>query len=285
MKKVAYWLSLPLLYLIAILPFPVLYLFSDLLKVIVFDIVGYRKKVILTNLRNSFPEKSEEEIKTISDKFQRNFTDMLLECVKMLTLSKTELEKRFVITNPEILLKYQDNNRGVIGIVGHVINWEWAGLAQSNNSPHPSMVIYKPLENTFFDKLVLGMRSKFGAVLVPMKLTLRKLIEFKNKPFLLILAGDQYPGKGENVYKTTFLNQTTYVFLGTERTAKMMDAAVVFCNIKKVKRGYYKVTFDVLEENPKATAEGIITEQHIKFLEKEIIDQPETWLWSHKRWK
>ncbi|AFD06904.1 lysophospholipid acyltransferase family protein [Solitalea canadensis] len=285
MKKVSYWLSLPLLYLIAILPFPVLYFLSDIFKILIFDIVGYRKQVILTNLRNSFPNKSEKEINEISVKFQRNFTDMLLECVKMLTLTQTQLARRFKITNPEFLLKLQENNRGIIGVVGHVINWEWAGLIQSQSSPHATMIIYKPLENTFFDKLVLNMRSKFGAVLVPMKLTLRKLIEYKNKPYILVLAGDQYPGKGENVYKTTFLNQTTYVFLGTERTAKMMDAAVVFCSIKKVKRGHYAVTFELLEEHPKATPDGVITEKHIRFLEEQIIDQPDTWLWSHKRWK
>ncbi|MCO4294478.1 lysophospholipid acyltransferase family protein [Solitalea sp. MAHUQ-68] len=285
MNKVSYYLSLPVLYLIALLPFPILYLLSNCLKFIIFDIIGYRKEVIITNLKNSFPYKTEQEIQQIANKFYLNFTDMLLECVKMLTLSRKQIAERFIITNPEYLLTYQDKGKGLIAVVGHMINWEWAGLIQSHNSPYPALVIYKPLKNEKFDELVLKIRSKFNAVLIPMKQTLRKLISYRDKPFLLILAGDQYPGKKDSTYKTTFLNQPTHVFMGTEKTAKMMNCPVVFCDIRKTERGRYKVTFFPLVENPNDTAEGEITEMHINQLEKAINEQPEIWLWSHRRWK
>ncbi|WP_165784683.1 lysophospholipid acyltransferase family protein [Solitalea longa] len=285
MNKVAYYISLPVLYLIALLPFPVLYLLSDFLKVILFDLIGYRKKVILTNLRNSFPHKSVDEINQIATKFAKNLSDMMLEGVKMLTLTKKQLHERFVITNPELLLNYQNQGRSVIGVVGHMINWEWAGFIQSSSSPFPTIIVYKPLQNDHFDQLVYKMRARFGAVLVAMKSTFRKLTEYKNKPYILVLAGDQYPGKGDTKYKTTFLNQPTYVFLGTERIAQMTNSVVIFCDIRKVARGRYEVTFIPLTENPKETAENEISEMHIKYLEKVIGEQPEIWLWSHRRWK
>ncbi|UKJ06323.1 lysophospholipid acyltransferase family protein [Solitalea lacus] len=285
MKKITFYLALPLLYLIALLPFPILYLVSDFFKIIIFDLVGYRKKVILTNLKNSFPNKSDQEIKAIASKFYRNFTDMLLECVKMLTISEKQLNEVFVVSNKEIVKNYHDAGRSVIGVVGHMINWELACLAHSNAFTYPSLIVYKPLQNENFDKLVLNMRTRFGAVLVPMKQTFRKLTEYRNKPFNLILAGDQYPGKGESVYKTTFLNQETYVFLGTEKIAKMTNSAIVFCDLRKVKRGKYAITYVPLFENPKDTADGEITETHIRYLDKVIHEQPDIWLWSHRRWK
>lgn len=285
LKKLAYYLSVPWLYLVAILPFPLLYLLSDFVKIILFDLVGYRKKVILSNLRASFPEKSDTEIKIIANKFYHNFTDMLLECIKMLTISTDELDKHFVITNPEILEHYYAKNKGVIGIVGHMINWELAIFAGTKASSKDMIVIYKTLANEYFDKLVLNMRSRFGTVMVPMKSTLRTLVKYHGKPYTLVLAGDQYPGKGDGIYKTTFLNQETYVFKGAENTSKKFDNAVVFFDLRRVKRGCYTITYTPLVEDAKNTSDGEITELHVRCLEKAILETPDTWLWSHRRWK
>ncbi|WP_185955167.1 lysophospholipid acyltransferase family protein [Solitalea koreensis] len=285
MKKIAYYLSLPLLYLIAWLPFPLLYLFSDFLAFILFRVVGYRKQVILLNLKNSFPEKTVDEIEKITRNFYRNFTDMIVESIKMLCISKSEIEKRFTLKNPELINNYHDQGRSIVAIVGHLINWEWGCLVQSISSSKDSIVIYKPLKNKYYNQLVYNMRTQFGAVLVPMKSTLRKLTEYKGKPYILLLAGDQYPGKGEGVYKTSFLNQTTYVHLGTEKTAKMTDSAVVFGDIRRKSRGFYEVTYVSLIDKPQNTAPGEITELHVRYLEKIIRESPDTWLWSHRRWK
>ena len=210
---------------------------------------------------------------------------MLLECVKMLTISIDELNERYIINNPEVLEQYYAKNKGIIGIVGHMINWELAIFAVKKASSEDIIVIYKTLANEHFDKLILNMRTRFGAVMVPMKSTLRTLVKYQGKPYTLVLAGDQYPGKGDGVYKTSFLNQETYVFKGAENTSKKFDNAVVFFDIRRVKRGHYTMTYIPLIEDAKSTSEGEITEMHVRCLEKVIRETPDTWLWSHRRWK
>ncbi len=285
MKRLAYYLALPFLYGISLLPFPLFYLLSDLFCFLLYYVVGYRRKVVMENLRNAFPEKSEEERKRIARQYYQNLADIMLETIKMLTISKKSLRERFHLTNPEVAAKYLDQGRSIVGAVGHFGNWEWACLVQGMGVRYPSIVIYKTLKNPWFNKLFLKMRSRTGAILVPMRQTLRALVAYRNKPFMSILAADQTPRQQSAIYWTRFLNQDTAAYLGIEKVAKMNNSVVVYCDIQRVGRGRYRVSYRVLFENPKETADFEITEGYLGILEKRIRENPADWLWSHRRWK
>lgn len=284
MRKLAYYISLPFLYGISLLPFPVFYRLSDLLYLLLYKVAGYRKQVVMENLRNAFPEKTPGELKVIASTYYRNLSDIMLETIKMLTLSRRQLLKRFRLNNPELPEHYYAQGRSVIGIVGHYGNWEWACLIQGL-SKQPSLVIYKPLNNPYFNRLFCRMRARTGAVMVPMKRIMRKLVEYRNRPSMTIFAADQTPVKSESVYWTRFLNQDTPVFLGAEKIARMNDSVVLFCDINRLGRGRYEVNYKLLFENPRETQEYEITEAHLSYLEKRIRESPADWLWSHRRWK
>lgn len=285
MKQLAYYLALPFMYGISLLPFPLFYLLSDLFCFFLYRVAGYRKAVVMENLRNAFPEKSEKERRKIAAQYYRNLADIMLETIKMLTISKKSLEKRFRLVNRELADKYYAQGRSIVGAVGHFGNWEWACLIQGMATHHPSIVIYKPLKNPWFNKLFLKMRSRTSAVLVSMKQTLRKLTAYRAQPFMAIFASDQTPGRRDIVHWTRFLNQDTPVFLGIEKIAKMNNSVVIFCDIKRTGRGRYTVTYELLFEEPKKTEEYEITEAHIRCLEHRIRENPADWLWSHRRWK
>lgn len=273
------------LYLMSLLPFWILYRISDLLFVLLFYITGYRRKVVQENLRNSFPQKSQAELDAIEKKYFRYLADLIVEVIKMFTISKRQIAKRMVGTNPEIMKEYFDRGKSIICAVGHYGNWELAGMQLSLVTDERRLVVYKPLSNEHFDEAFLKMRSRFGATLVNMKNTMRRMVEFRKELMFAALVSDQTPVKGEATYFTTFLNQPTAVFLGIEKLAKMLDCAVFYCDIRRVKRGYYKGTLIPLFDNPKATAEYEITEAHVRCLENIINEEPQYWLWSHRRWK
>lgn len=239
----------------------------------------------MPNLRNSFPEKSEEELKAIEKKYFKFLCDNILESFKMLTISRKGIAKRFKFINPEVVEHYLLQGRSVLLTGGHYGNWEWGNLSVKATFDEDVLVIYKPLANTQFGDFMNAMRSRFGTTMVPMKLTLRKIIEHKNKLFLAVFVSDQTPTRDESQYFTKFLNQDTAVFLGVEKIAKATGNPVIFCQIDRVKRGYYQAEFTTLFEDPKLAREYEITEAHTKKLESYIKAKPELWLWSHKRWK
>jgi len=239
----------------------------------------------MPNLRNAFPEKSEAELEIIEKKFFRFLCDNILESFKMLTISRESMKKRFKVLNPEEVDQYFNKGRSVLITGGHYANWEWGNLAINLYLKGAAMVIYKPLGNGDFGNLMNQMRSRFGTTMVPMKSTLRKIAEYRNKLYVMAFVSDQTPTKHESQYFTSFLNQPTSVFLGIEKIAKSTDNPVVFFYIDRVKRGYYEATFTTLFQQPKDTCEYEITEAHTKMLEQYIQAKPELWLWSHKRWK
>jgi len=237
------------------------------------------------NLRNSFPEKTPEELKLISKKYYRFLSDMLLESLKMMNISEQQIRRRFRINNQEEVEQYLGAGQAVTAVTGHYGNWEWGSLILSAMVKYPALITYKPLSNKEFECILNGMRGKFGAILVPMKGTLRKVIGMRGKSFLSVLVGDQTPSGEEVTYFTEFLNQPTAVFLGIEKIAKISNGPVVFCHINRYKRGHYECNFTTLFKDPKETAEKEITNAHTRFLEEIIRKKPELWLWSHKRWK
>lgn len=285
MNRVAFFIVKSLLYAISFLPFFVLYFFSDLLYLVLFYGIKYRRKIVKENLLNAFPEKSKEDRVGIEKRYYRFLADMIFESIKMFTISDRELNKRFSYKNLHDSNKFLNAGKGIIAVTGHYGNWEWGSLSISANVPHPVLVIYKPLTDKRFETLLNKVRGRFGSVLIAMKQTLRRLIEYKNKPHMLVLLGDQTPVRGETQYFTPFLNQPTAVFLGIEKIAMSANLPVLYFSINRIKRGYYEAEITVLSENPRDTAPYEITIAHTTKLEKIIKEKPEFWLWSHRRWK
>lgn len=291
---IVYYFFLSIVRLISLLPFNVLYIFSDILFLVIYYIAGYRKKVVMNNLKNAFPEKSGKEIELIAQKFYKNFCDLIIEIIKSLTISEKQLRKRFRFINREILDEFYHQNKSVIAVQGHCFNWEWTIMMGQKQGEHKRYVVYKPLSNKFFDKVILDLRSRFETEMILMYKT-SDLIE-KNEtllrsskkdtmPSCYQFGADQTPMKHKAEYWTNFLNQDTPVFLGAEKIAKEWNIPVVFLNVQKVKRGYYEVEFIKLFDNPNETSQYEITEKHVRVLEEIITAKPENWLWSHRRWK
>jgi KDO2-lipid IV(A) lauroyltransferase len=285
-KKVFSSLGVGLLYLLSLLPYFILYLIADVIFVVIYYIIGYRRKVVQQNLANSFPEKTLAERNVIEKKYFRFLADLVMETIKLTTLSPQETIKRVEIRDTLLLSNPAfKQGKSIIAAVGHYGNWESGCLRMGLVKDRPCIIAYKPLSNAVFDKFFFDLRSRFGAILVPMKSTFRKVVEYRKQVTLTVLAGDQTPAYSEAHYFTTFLNQPTAVFLGVEKLAKATDSLVVFCDVRRVKRGYYSCTFVPLFDNPKETAEYEITNAHVQYLENVIREEPEYWLWSHRRWK
>jgi Kdo2-lipid IVA lauroyltransferase/acyltransferase len=286
LAAVIYYLVLPFIYLISLLPFRLLYIVSDGLYVLLFYVLGYRKQVVYQNLRNSFPGKSEQEIKAIGKRYYKYLCDLFLETFKTLTIGRQKMLKHcyFNPTATKLFEKLAAENRSFILVMGHLGNWEWAGNTFSMMCQHQLYVIYHPLRNTYFNGLMYRMRTRFGTKLIAMKDTFREMLSQRDELNATAFIADQTPSP-QNAYWTTFLNQDTPVFKGTEIIAKKIGYPVVYTRIKRVKRGYYEIFAELLVDNPKTTAEDEISELHTRCLEKDIKDQPEVWLWSHRRWK
>lgn len=286
MSAIIYYLALPFIYLISILPFSVLYAVSDGLYFLIYRVLGYRKAVVMSNLRNSFPEKTDAEIKAITKAYYKYLCDLFLETFKTLTISKKKmLEHCYFHPQAKALFdKLAEENKSIVLVMGHLGNWEWAGNTVSLVLKQQLYVIYHPITNKYFDWLMYKMRTRFGTKLIAMKDTFREMLENRNELNATAFIADQTPTP-VNAYWTTFLNQDTPVFRGTELIARKINYPVVYARVKRVKRGYYEMFAEVLTDNPKATSEGEVSEMHTRRLEKDIIDQPEVWLWSHRRWK
>lgn len=286
MKKFAFYLFYSFAWFISILPMSLQYVISDFFYFIAFYIVKYRKDVVYSNLINAFPNKNNSEIDKIAKAYYHHFIDLFIEIMVMINISEKSLQKRNKFTNIELLSSLYERNIGVVGISGHYCNWEWFNYL-NKNCRYKGLAIYKTISDPSFEWFMKSIREKFGSIAVPMQSTLRQLIIQTKKeelPFTMMVA-DQSPGGDDNKYWTTFLNQETDVLLGAEKIAKKFNHAVVFINMRKIKRGYYETSFELITDKPNETADFEITEKHTRLLEKLIIEQPEYWLWSHKRWK
>ncbi len=280
--KIAYYLFvIPL----SLLPLRILYLFTDFFYILIILFIPYRKKVVHENLKRSFPDKKDKEIRTIERKFYRHFTDLLAEGIKNLTISKEQLSKRLVVKNTEIMDILYKEKKSVLLVSGHYNNWEWLITSQNNLFSHQAMGIGMPLTSKFWDKKINERRSRYGMKVVNVKNFKTAIEAEKNNPIAILVLSDQSPGDSRKSYWMNFLNQQTAVLFGAEQMANEYNFAVVFFAMKKVKRGYYEMDLSLISDEPKAMKWGEITEQHAKMLEKEIVAAPEFWIWSHKRWK
>ncbi len=284
MGTLAYYLALPFLYGISLLPFTALYLLSDVVFVLLFHGIRYRRAVVRANLRNSFPEKSANELARIEQAFYRWFCDLTLETLKTLTISPKEVVRRVHVEGERVLQKYHAEGRSIILVMGHWGNWELAGARFSQLGLHRLNVIYHPLHDRNFNALIIHMRTRLGNGLYPMADTLKCMLRDRGQVTCTAFIADQTPPP-ERAYWTTFLNQDTPVFWGTEKIAAKLDLPIVYVGIDRPRRGQYLMRFEELVPHPAGMPEGAISEVHTRRLEQDIRRKPEIWLWTHRRWK
>lgn len=284
-KKGISHLGIFFLGVLSLFPISVLYILADGAYLLLYFIFGYRRKVVRENLLNALPDKSLSEIVLIEKRFYRYLASLIFEVIKMNSISKEEIEKRFIFKNKAQVQAYLDRSESVLICSAHYGNWEWGTLGIGLNFRADHYPIYKPLTNSVFDNWFKKVRSRFGNKLIAMRQTMRALQASKGKPSIFSFGNDQAPSKDESHYWTTFMHQPSSVQLGIEKIAKRTGQPIFYFKINVLKRGFYNVDCVPLCLNPAETTEFEITELHTRFLEQMIKDRPEYWLWSHKRWK
>jgi KDO2-lipid IV(A) lauroyltransferase len=268
-----------------LVPFRAMYVLSDGLAFLLHSIVGYRKKVVLENLRRSFPEKNEEEIRRIARLFYRNLTDTTLETVKYFTTSFAETSRRCPVLNAETVNQYLDRGHPVILAGSHYNNWEITGLTMPPTFHGTTVTAYKPLTNKVIDRYLNWTRSRTGMEMVSMEDTFKEMRKRAGEPIVWILLSDQSPSSRKSAHWVTFLGQDTASLPGMDVLARKFNYPVLYYHVRRVKRGFYEVEFSEIWKNPSEAAEMDITRAYARCLEEKIREQPENWLWSHKRWK
>lgn len=273
------------IFLIGILPFRVLYVFSDIVRFFLQHVFRYRKAVVISNLNRCFPEKSKQEIDQLVSKSYKNLTDIMVEGFKAFTMTNKQLVARHKVINIEILDPYKASGKSFIGTPCHYGNWEWGAMAPSLQLNYKIIGFYTPLSNPYMDKFIRKNRSRTGALLASTRETSRTFDAYANTESVYIMAADQSPSRPEKAVWVDFLGQKTAFLNGPERHARLRDIPVVFVDIQRVKRGYYTLYLSFISEKPTETQTGEITVKYAKLLEEVIRKKPENWLWSHKRWK
>lgn len=268
------------------LPLRGLYLFSDFVFVIAYYVIGYRKKVVWKNLKNSFPNKAEAELKGIQKRFYKNLCDFAVETIKLRTISKAELSYRMVFKNPEILQPLVDRGQSVILLASHQFNWEWLLAAGSFSLPLTVDFVYQEQRSNLFNDYSLTLRTRFGAYPIKREAVARESIRRKDILRGIAIVADQFPGQGQNKrYWTKFLDQDTAFFFGIGQLAFLTQHPVFYAAITRVKRGFYTVQLQKIAEPPFVNNGHIVVDSYAKATENVIRLQPDGWLWSHNRWK
>lgn len=269
----------------ALTPYWKLYFISDFLYFILYHIFGYRKQVVFSNLERCFPDKSKEEISLIAKKFYKHLSDITLESVKGMSISTKSLEKRYTIKNVEIADKYFDAGKSILCLTSHYGNWEYGILATDKPIKHQAIALYLPLSNKFSETYGLKRRKRFGMQMVAVQETKSIFNPPPTSPVAVIMAADQSPSNIERAIWTNFLGIETACLHGPEAYAKKTNMPVLYLKISKPKRGYYSLEFEELINNPEKCKPNEITNVYFSRLEQDILNQPEYWLWSHRRWK
>lgn len=279
-----YYILYAFFYLVSLVPMRVLYLFSDAMFFIVYRCIGYRRKVVLKNLENAFPEKTETEREAIAKRFYRNMIDSFVETFKLLSVSPGFLQRR-VTANWEVLHELQKDGRSCQLHLGHTFNWEWGHHVLQMNTVYQVLVVYGPLSSKAFERLMLKIRTRFGSKFIPASDMKNSICNYADTQYLLGLVADQSPGKPQQAFWLNFLNQPTGFIPGPEKGARNLNIPVLFASVYKTRRGYYHAELVMASENPAQLAPGELTLMYARFLEDAIRKQPENWLWSHRRWK
>ncbi|QSW88325.1 lysophospholipid acyltransferase family protein [Flavobacterium endoglycinae] len=286
MQFIVYILAYPLLWLISILPFRIFYWFSDFVYFIIYRIIGYRKKVVRENLALALPHLSAAERKEIEKKFYQHMCDMFLEMVKTMSISPEEMEKRFHVTNIELVQDYARKGKSVILVASHYASYEWL-LTINPKLGFQGIAVYKRLANPYFDKLIRKIRSKYKTEMIETRQAIPTMAQNQRSGKLSMygLASDQSPKLDRIFHSMKFMGVEVPVHTGAEMLAKKYDLSVISVQVRKVKRGYYEATFVPIADDPKEYKDFEITEKYLKGVEKQIYEAPEFYLWTHKRWK
>jgi len=286
MQLLIYVIVYPFLWVISKLPFKLIYILSDAVYILVYNVFAYRKKVVVNNLKLAFPDYSKSQHEAIAKKFYKHLCDMIFEAIKSISISKEEAEKRFQLENLSIFSELEKKNKSAVLILGHYGNWEWIFILQTFIN-HKGYGIYKRLKNKYFDRLVKRIRAKYDTYLITTKETVKVLNEVNAKGELTVsgFISDQSPKRDKAFHWQEFMGVEVPVYTGAEMMAKKLDHAVVFTKISKVKRGHYKCSFELINDQPKLIPDYKITDQFLTLLEKQIHEEPAYYLWTHKRWK
>ncbi len=286
MQLVFFVLIYPILWLVSILPFRLLYLFSDFLYIIIYHIIGYRKKTVRANLALAFPKMNTLERLQIEKKSYHHLCDMFLEMIKTMSLSEVEMNKRFKFTNLDVYKNLEKKNKSIALMCAHYASYEWV-ISMNKHINFQGYAIYKRIANKYFDKLVRDIRSKFKAQLITTKETIPIIQSNQAKGFLGVygFASDQSPKADKTFHYTNFLGLNSGVSTGAEMLAKRFDMNVIFLKVSKIKRGFYEATFEILSENASEVPDYGITDAYFSRVESQIVMAPEFYLWTHKRWK
>jgi Kdo2-lipid IVA lauroyltransferase/acyltransferase len=270
--------------LLSRIPFPVLYLFSDFLFFISYRVVGYRRALVKKNLTNSFPEKTQTELKLIEKEFYKNLCDYAVETLKLLTISEQELKDRMMFRHTEVAHSYIEKNQSVILLASHQFNWEWLLAVGSLN--HPTDFVYQKQKSNLFNEFSLAGRMRFGAYPIKREHVARESISRKAIIRGIAIMADQFPGKKrDKKYWTTFLNQDTAFFQAISQLTVMLQCPVIYAAIQKKKRGYYEAEYILIDEPPYEKGSDRVVDYYAKATEKIIRENPAGWLWSHNRWR
>jgi Kdo2-lipid IVA lauroyltransferase/acyltransferase len=280
-----YYLIYGPIYFLSLLPLKVLYIISDFVYLVLYYLVGYRKKVVMKNLLTAFPEKTEAERIIIAKGFYKNFVDTFIETIKLLSADKRFLNKHVTIKNGELIQSLYDSGKRVQVHLGHNFNWEYGNAAFAAGTPYKFLGVYMPISNKNFDRMFRKLRSRFGTVLVAATNMRREMLPYRDELYLLGLVADQVPGDVDRAYWIDFFGTPAPFARGPERGARAGNISVVFAQIYKTRRGHYITEFSLGEAEPNRLAEGELTKTYVRFLEDVIRKYPDMWLWSHRRWK
>lgn len=286
MQLLVYILLYPILWIISILPFRILYLFSDFVCFWIYNVFGYRKTTVRKNLALTLPHLNTKERLEIERKFYSHLCDMFLEMIKTMTISDKEINRRFIVTNIELIKEYESKGKSVVIMCAHYASWEWL-VNIAKKMDFRSIGIYKKLKNKYINKLIRDIRSRLKAELIDTKKTV-ELMEYNKKHGINAFYGfasDQSPQFLKARYWDTFMGVEVPVYTGAEMLAKKLDMNMIFAKVKKVKRGFYEATIIPLVENPRDYPDYEITSLFLREVEKQIYEAPEYYFWTHKRWK
>jgi KDO2-lipid IV(A) lauroyltransferase len=279
-----YYIIYPLFYLLSLLPWWLMYLVSDGIYVLVYYVFGYRREVVRKNLLTAFPEKTEEERKRIGKDFYHNFIDSFIETIKLLSMSDKEFAKRYSANN-ELVNELYATGKNIQFHTAHFFNLEVVNLGEGRYGTFPSVVIYMPVKNKAFDKIIYDLRTRYGSILVPATDLRTKFKEYVKDRYALILAADQNPANPSSAFWVPFFGTLLPFVTGPEKGAKRNDTIVVFANFYKTKRGHYHAHYEIVTDAPKTLPRGELTKIYAQKVEAAIRERPANYLWSHRRWK
>lgn len=279
-----YYVLYGFFYLISLLPFWLLYGISYMAYLLIYYVIKYRKNVVLSNLAIAFPDKTNEERKRIAKKFYKNFTDNFIEVIKLFSISSAQLHKRFSWDH-EDLNKYYATGRNVQAHLGHFFNWEYANLSLSLQSIFKVLVVYMPIANKAMDKVFIKLRTRFDAKMIGATHFLKDFKPYSKDRTCLIFVADQNAGHYNLAYWIPFFGKLAPFVTGPEKTARLNNSICIYAKFKKLKRGRYHVSIKEITKEPRQLEEGVLTKRIRDFVEENISEQPENYLWTHRRWK